>query len=199
MEKIYLPLTSELKDPLDYISAADADGILCLHEYTEEGHDVSYPTLETAMSLMKLNYGEPNGQFDFQSHLDGYDTVAQLIWEKTPLSRQELEDWLESSYLMGFNPLPVLRQMLGEDIPVLFTSSGTGFSTDDPEFIGKLYIWVKWDGSHAEVGLGMLKDGTSEGHSVDSTTATESEAGEAELAAAVEEKVEFDVPELSGE
>jgi small subunit ribosomal protein S2 len=39
----------------------------------------------------------------------------------------------------------------------------------------------------------------SEGRSVDSTPAPESEAGEAELAAAVEEKVEFEVPELSGE
>jgi len=39
----------------------------------------------------------------------------------------------------------------------------------------------------------------SEGRSVDSTPALESEAGEAELAAAAEEKVEFEVPELSGE
>lgn len=39
----------------------------------------------------------------------------------------------------------------------------------------------------------------SEGRSVDSTPAEESEAGEPELAAAAEEKVEFDVPELNGE
>jgi len=34
--------------------------------------------------------------------------------------KEELEDWLSSSYKIGLNPLPALRKVLGGDILVLF-------------------------------------------------------------------------------